>query len=297
MDVPETVRRGPHTGNEMQQFRILARKAALIVSGRHILVHNMEAQLEGAQAINRAAMLLRIVSAAADGVTTAHAAQQAGIARTTAHRILSSLQEAGLLDRSRTTGTWHLGPEIYVMGALAARRYDFVETARPAIRALADATGESAFLSLRRGDENVCVLREEGSFPLRSFVLQEGTRFPLGVASGGLALLSFLSDQEIDAYLDRTELDAQWGQTHSADHIRERVRLTRTAGYATNPALILEGSWGMASAVFDRHDKPAWAVSITGVESRFRTERRPQLGQMLLKTAHQLSRQARTRPQ
>lgn len=249
--------------------------------------------MEGAQAVSRAAALLRIVSADADGVTTAQAAQQAQVARTTAHRILSSLQEAGLLDRSRTTGTWHLGPEIYLMGALAARRYDFVETARPAIRALADASGESAFLSLRRGDENVCVLREEGSFPLRSFVLQEGTRFPLGIASGGLAVLSFLTDQEADSYLDRTDLVSQWGDAHSTERILERIRLTRTAGYATNPALILEGSWGMAAAVFDRHGQPAWAVSITGVESRFRAERRPQLGQMLLKTAHRLSTQAR----
>ncbi|MFD7735996.1 IclR family transcriptional regulator [Kitasatospora phosalacinea] len=249
--------------------------------------------MEGAQAISRAATLLRVVSAAADGVTTAQAAQQAGTARTTAHRILSSLQEAGLLDRDRTTGTWHLGPEMFLMGALAARRYDFVETARPAVRALADATGESAFLSLRRGDESVCVLREEGSFPLRSFVLQEGTRFPLGVASGGLALLSFLPDREADAYLDRADLVPQWGEAHSAERLRERIRLTRTAGYATNPALILEGSWGMASTVFDQHGRPAWTVSITGVETRFRAERRPHLGQLLLRTAHQLSTQNR----
>ncbi|MGW2590855.1 IclR family transcriptional regulator [Streptomyces sp. NPDC001515] len=248
--------------------------------------------MEGAQAISRAAALLRIVSAAADGVTTAQAAQQAGVARTTVHRILSSLQDSGLLDRDNGTGRWHLGPEVFLMGALAARRYDFVETARPAVRELADETGESAFLSLRRGDENVCVLREEGSFPLRSFVLQEGTRFPLGVASGGLAILSFLSDQEIDAYLGRAELTGDWGEAHSADAIRERVRLTRTAGYATNPALVLEGSWGMGAAVFDQHGRPAWAVSITGVESRFRDARRPELGRLLLRTAHRLSTRA-----
>ncbi|WP_033211777.1 IclR family transcriptional regulator [Kitasatospora phosalacinea] len=245
--------------------------------------------MEGAQAISRAATLLRVVSAAADGVTTAQAAQRAGTARTTAHRILSSLQEAGLLDRDRATGTWHPGPEMFLMGTLAARRYDFVETARPAVRALADETGESAFLSLRRGDESVCVLREEGSFPLRSFVLQEGTRFPLGVASGGLALLSFLPDQEAEDYLARADLVPQWGEAHSAERVRERVRLTRTAGYATNPALVLEGSWGMAATVFDQHGRPAWAVSITGVETRFRPERRPQMGQLLLRTAHRLS--------
>jgi DNA-binding IclR family transcriptional regulator len=251
--------------------------------------------MQGVQAIERAASLLRAVSAAADGLTTAQAATAGGVVRPTAHRILVSLQEAGLLDRDRHTGRWLLGPETYLMGVIAARRYDVAELARPDIRALADETGECAFLSVRRGEETVCLLREEGSFPLRSFVLQEGTRFPLGVASAGLALLSFLPDAEIDAYLAGNDLVAQWGQAHSAEEIRLRIRVTRTSGFATNPALILEGSWGMGAAVFDVSGAPVWAVSITGVESRYRADRRKELGPMLLRTAHAISTKLRGR--
>ena len=53
------------------------------------------------------------------------------------------------------------------------------------------ATGESAFYSARRGNETVCLLREDGSFPIRSHVLHEGIRFPLGVASAGQVILAF----------------------------------------------------------------------------------------------------------
>ncbi|MFI5430203.1 hypothetical protein [Aeromicrobium sp. UC242_57] len=58
--------------------------------------------------------------------------------------------------------------------------------------------------------------------------------------------------------------------------------------------MLVEGSWGMAAAVFDRDGSPAWALSLTGVESRFRSERRPELGQLLLDQAHRLSQRVRS---
>ena len=52
----------------------------------------------------------------------------------------------------------------------------------------------------------------------------------------------------------------------------------------------MEGSWGMAAAVFDHTGQPSWALTVTGVETRFRAERRPELGALLLREAHTLSR-------
>ena len=112
---------------------------------------------------------------------------------------------------------------------------------------------------MRRGDETVCLLREDGAFPLRSHVLHEGVRFPLGVASAGMV-----------------------------------IEKTRTTGYSTNPGLIVEGSWGIGAAVLDGRDVPRWAVSLTGIEARI-APRQDELGQLLLRAAHALSTQvART---
>ena len=56
-----------------------------------------------------------------------------------------------------------------------------------------------------------------------------------------------------------------------------------------NPALIVEGSWGMGAAVFDSSGLPAWALSLTGVETRFKPERHHELGTLLLEQAHALT--------
>lgn len=244
--------------------------------------------------VGRAGSALRAVSAAEPaGATTSDVARRTGLPRPTAHRLLGALRREGLLDRDASSGRWLLGPELYLLGAAAAPRYDVTAIAQPFVRRLAQATGESAFLSARRGDETVCLLREDGSFPIRSHVLHEGIRFPLGVASAGLAVLAYLDDEEIAGFLGRNDLAASYGSAHSADAVADRIATTRRHGWALNPGLIVTGSWGMGAAVFDAAERPAWALSLTGVEHRFDAERRPELGGLLLRAAHELTRALR----
>lgn len=256
----------------------------------HIM--NSNVHVSGTQAVARAAHLLRIVTSTPHGSvsTSASIAEKAGLSRSTAHRLLSALYAEGLLDRDADTGDWVPGPELFLMGSVAAARYDVSAIGRDIVRSLAARTEESAFLSVRRGDETVCLVREEGSFPIRSFVLSEGVRFPLGVASAGLAILAFLPPDEIDAYLERTpELGNDFGDSHNRDRLMQRIRDTRDRGYAVNPGLIVEGSWGIGAAVFGRDGKPDWALSLTGVEFRFTGERMAMLGRTLMAHAHKLS--------
>lgn len=250
-----------------------------------------ERTVPGAQAVARAARLLRLVTGGGgEGLSVAEIARRADLTRPTTHRLLTALRHEGLVDQDEATGKWMPGPELYLMGTVAASRYDITGMARDIVRSLAVRTEESAFLSVRRGDEAVCLLREEGSFPIRSFVLSEGTRFPLGVASAGLVMLSFLPSHDVDAYLQRhPELPERWGAAHGEPRLRARLRETKERGYALNPGLIVEGSYGLGAAVFTREGHPQWALSLTGVEFRFGPDRLPELGRILLAHAHQLT--------
>lgn len=243
-----------------------------------------------AHVVGRVGAVLRAVAAAEPaGASTTELGRLADLARPTAHRLLVSLAAEGLVSRDPKGGRWTLGPELYLLGVGAASRYDVTEQARDVVTRLARETGESAFFSARRGDETVCVLNEEGSFPLRSHVLHVGIRFPLGVASAGLVILSHLPDRDVDDYFTRFEPSSSFGADHTEASIRARIEATRRTGYAVNPALIVEGSWGMGAAVFDRTGLPAWALSLTGVETRFKPERHHELGTLLLEQAHVLS--------
>jgi len=257
----------------------------------HIVDNSHERSIPGAQSVARAARLLRLVTGAGEeGLTVAALAGRADLTRPTAHRLLAALRHEGLVDQDERSGRWMPGPELYLMGTVAASRYDITGIARDIVRSLAVRTEESAFLSVRRGDETVCLLREEGSFPIRSFVLAEGVRFPLGVASAGLAILAFLPPHDVDAYFERHPgLSDEWGAAHGEQRLRARLRETQARGYALNPGLIVEGSFGLGAAVFTREGHPQWALSLTGVQFRFGPERLAELGRTLLAHAHQLT--------
>lgn len=259
--------------------------------GRSVHIVDTRRPASGAQSVTRAARLLRLVTAAgAQGSPAAQLADAAGLTRPTAHRILAALREEGLVDQDERSARWVAGPELYLMGTVAAARYDVTASARDIVRSLAVRTEESAFLSVRRGDETVCLLSEEGSFPIRSFVLREGVRFPLGVASAGLAILAFLPPHDVDAYFERhPDLGAGWGDAHDEKRLRARLAETAARGFAVNPGLIVEGSYGLGAAVFTREGHPQWALSLTGVQFRFGPERIAELGRILLAHAHQLS--------
>lgn len=251
----------------------------------------VELNAAGVPVIAKAGLLLRALAVAgASETTTTSLARQTGLTRPTAHRLLSDLAEQGFVDHDAPHRRWLLGPELYLLGVAAASRYDITDHARDIVADLAEQTGESAYLSAARGRETVCLAEVEGSFPLRSHVLYEGIRLPLGVASAGLAILSHLPPEEAEAYLSGADLVPRWGRAHSRRAVRARIETTRKNGYALNPGLLVEGSWGIGAAVFDRAGRPRWALSLTGVQSRFTEKRIPRLGRLLLSNAHALGR-------
>lgn len=240
--------------------------------------------------MGRVASLLRLVGRKPEGSSISGLVRESGLTRPTVHRLLASLAAEGLLDHDARSGNWILGPEIFLLGSVAAARFPFEDLARPSLRRLAEETGESAFYSIRRGQETVCVLREEGSFPVRSFVLHEGVRFPLGVASAGTAIMAFLPDEEQDAILSGWDQHAgDFSTGHGLDVVRRNLERTRLHGFAVNPGLVLEGSWGMGAAVFDQLGRPVGALSLTGIEPRFRPERQDFLGKLLMEEAHRIT--------
>lgn len=82
--------------------------------------------------------------------------------------------------------------------------------------------------------------------------------------------------------IERHEFHGEW---NSPALIRDNLERTRATEYAVNPGLILEESWGMSAAVFDGAGRPAWALSLTGIEPRFQPERQELLGGLLVEEA------------
>ncbi|MBU3029224.1 IclR family transcriptional regulator [Paracoccus marinaquae] len=245
----------------------------------------MESVIEqGTQSIGRAvAVWRRIGRAAASGLSLADLAEATGLAKPTLRRMLVALIREGLVEQDQHSRRYYPGPETYVTGMLAAPRFGLTRIVQPALIRLARASGDSCFLTVRRGLHSVCLLREEGSYPVRTHALQPGDEHPLGIGAGSLALLAALPDEEIDVTLAQLAplLAVPRYAAYDAARLRADIAAARVQGYALNPGLIVAGSWGIGVPIRHPLGHVAGALSLAAIDQRLRPERQAEMAALL----------------
>ncbi len=232
----------------------------------------------GAQAVDRALGLLRLVAAApGEGLRLADLADASGLDRATVHRLLSSLAGNALVDQDAVSKRYTLGLEFFTLAAAASNRHDVADLARASLRTLSEQTGDTATLCLRSGANIVCMDVEMGSFSIKTLPMDIGSRRPLGAGAPGIAMLAALPDFEVEQVLDKVapRLAEVPGQDRA--QVLAAVTSCRACGYALVPDEPMGRIIGLAVTLNNRRGRPEGTLSINGIPERFAPERLPQL--------------------
>lgn len=245
----------------------------------------MEGTIEqGTQSIGRAVAVWRRIGRATEtGLSLADLADATSLAKPTLRRILVALIREGLVEQDLATRRYFPGPETYVTGMLAAPRFGLLRIAQPALIRVARLSGDTCFLTVRRGLHAVCLLREEGSYPVRTHALQPGDEHPLGIGAGSLAILAGLPDDEIGGLLDDLAplLSAPRYDAYDPQVLRTAIANARTHGYALNPGLIVAGSWGVGVPIRHPLGTIAGALSLAAIDQRLTPPRQAEMAALL----------------
>jgi DNA-binding IclR family transcriptional regulator len=237
----------------------------------------------GTQSIGRAVAVMRLLGAGPkDGVSLSELVERSGLVKPTCRRILMALIDAGLAEQDSITRRYFLGQEAYILGTIAAERYGNHHLSLEGVTRLAQETGDTAFIQVKRGSSVVCLHREDGAYPIRSHVLSVGDRHPLGAGAGGLALLAALCDQDVErAITANADALAKSYPALTRTVLLNLVSETRAAGYSLNRGLLFPGSWGMGMVVRDQQGRPESCLSLAAIESRMQPDRQPELAAAL----------------
>lgn len=252
-----------------KQVHIIEQVTADITSGN----------LHGSQSVDRALALLAMVGRhPVDGASLGQLVTESGLNKPTVRRLLLALIRNGMIEQNEQTRRYFPGEEAYILGTFAAHRHGLLELSYEPLARLAQTTGDAAFLSVRRGYSSLCLHREEGTYPIRTYALTTGRLHPLGVGAGSLAMLAALPDAEVEAALNaNAERLARDYPGLPAEEIRDRVRDARSSGHALNPGLIFPDSRGLGMALHRPDGSLAGAVSLAAIESRMQQPRRDEL--------------------
>ncbi|HET7479309.1 MAG TPA: IclR family transcriptional regulator, partial [Rubrobacteraceae bacterium] len=162
------------------------------------------------------------------------------------YRLLSALEAHRLV--AREDGRYALGLRLIGWGSKAVGR-DLIESSRPVLAALRDATGESTQLYVREGDNRVCVAAVERTGGGLRDAVPVGAVLPLGRGSGGRVLLAWAGDGE---------------RFHTARDLEE----TRERGWTESVAERETGVASVSAPVFGPDGKARAAISASGPISR-----------------------------
>ena len=149
------------------------------------------------KSLSRAISIVKCFSTSEPELTGADIVRKVEIPKPTVYRILTCLTENGLLEKSVRTGKYKIGPEFYVLGSLYLSTTDFLKAAEPVTKTLNDLTGEAICISILDRGNVIIVLKEESKYAFR-FALNVGSVLPAYVSSIGRALLSELTEEELD---------------------------------------------------------------------------------------------------
>lgn len=225
--------------------------------------------------IDKAGLVLQALAQRPDeGLRLSEVAAGTGLGKTTTHRLLASLGQIGFVEQDPETRLYRLGFELFCLGMAAANRFGIIEQARPCLDRLAEETGDTVFLSVRDRHEAICVDRRVGDFPIKTLTLNVGDRRPLGVGAGSMALLAFLSDEEVERAIAANAPRLAELPGFEPLAVRQSVQAIRAQGYSLNDGRIIPDMFAIGMPILGRRGQVAGALSVAAIASRMQPPRR-----------------------
>lgn len=240
------------------------------------------------RAIDRAVDVLMAFSHEEPALPLAGVAERAHLSKATAFRVLSSLRRRGLIDQM-PNGEYTLGFEVVGLAAIRKRQTKLWEVALPHMRRVRDALDETVLLCIRVDDERYILDQIESTQDIRR-VAKIGERVPLYAGASSRILLAALPDNEVDAYLERTDLQKLGPNTVTdAEQLRGELASVRELGYAIGSNERRRGGTGVAIGIRDYTGETVAAMQVTVPTERWTDNARVSCLRVLAREAVALS--------
>ena len=241
------------------------------------------------QSLTRGLTILEKLAEIEGGATLTDIAQRVGLAASTAHRLLNTLEKMNYVHQDAELGVWTIGLKAFVVGSAFVSHRDFAIQSHSYLRRLMDQSGETANLSILDGYDVVFIGQVQCREIMRMLV-KLGSRHPIHASGSGKAILAALPDDMIQDILAKHGLPRHTEHTIvTPDGLWNAIKLIRRHGYAYDDEEHALGLRCVAAAVYDEYSEPLGAISLAGPLSRLTDERIRALGPLVARTAAEIT--------
>lgn len=237
--------------------------------------------------LKNACRVLKLLSEIEGGLRIGEICEAIDLPRTTALRILSTLEEEGFLVQQDRT--FRLGSGLIPLGMKALSAVDIRKSSRPVLHELANRTGETAHLAILVNNRSVIIEVVDSPHPLR-VASQPGTAVDLHCSATGKVLLAFALGERRSEVIPTLKLERRTHKTLTTPEALEReCQIIMDQGFATDDEEFYVGVRCLAAPVFQADGRTIAAIGVTGSTSRFTLDKLEPFSRMVREAGEQVS--------
>lgn len=220
------------------------------------------------EALRKAMLILDALRENEVDLSARELATRVGLPKSTAQRLLQSLEESQMAVQDPVSRKYRLGPRTLTLGMAYRERLNLRNVALPHMRALRNATDETIGLSVAIGHERMFTEEVQSQSELRAHS-ELGHPYPLWTGAPGRVLLAHLPPVEVEAVLERAD-ESAWRVVEPANKeaFLERLAAIRQRGHDRAFDETIVGVSALAVPVRDAATRLAAALSISGPSAR-----------------------------
>jgi len=240
------------------------------------------------RSVDRAVAILDLL--AQDGWRAgAEVARELGVHRSTALRLLGTLERHALVERDPRTAKYRLGRRLPQLARVVSGELDLRHVARPVCEALAASSGETVTLDVLDGDEIVPIEQSTGSTAFVS-VNWLGRRTPVHCTASGKVILAFAADPVRERVLARPLPPLTPRSITDGAELERQLASARESGFARTFEELEVGLDAIAAPVFSTDGEVVAAIDVSGPAHRLQAGGGPDLVSLTRDAAADLSR-------
>ena len=225
------------------------------------------------QSVDRAVSILELLAdVGAAGVT--EIASELKIHKSTAFRLLMTLEARGLVEQDVERGKYRVGYTAVQLTTRTAKVRDIAVVGRPMCTELASAVGETVSIAVEDGRQVLTVDQALGNAAVTA-VDSVGQRQPLHATAAGKVFLAAMSTTDVQAVIDRGLPALTQATLTDGAALREQLDLIRTRGYATTFEEAEVGLVAVAMPVRGLGGRVVAALAISGPAYRINEQTLP----------------------
>ena len=249
----------------------------------------MPLSTEEVKSVEKAITLIETLAEANQSLPLQEISKRTGYAKSTVHRLLSTLRAHDIVEQSTQDGRYLLGIRLFELGCSISNNWDVAAIARPYMQNIANELNESICLSiLSRGEALIMSFMESTS--AFHVVSKVGSRLPAHCTVQGKILLSYLSPPQLRHIIRERGMQIYTPHTiHSIEALESELQVTRERGYALDNSEFHIGLHSVAAPILNHAGEVTYSIAVVSMFHSVESPEFQRAKQLIIETAADIS--------